>query len=129
MAEPFVFINTYRIEPGNVEQYTRDAQEVVELVAAKEPKMLYFGIHLSEDGAAATTVQVHADAGNMAYHMELVGDHIRRSAEYLDFSTMRIEVCGDPPEALLEQLRQVAGSGASVTVSRPAAAFARVQDT
>lgn len=49
-----------------------------DIVEAKEPKMLYFAHHVSEDGREATTVQVHADANNMSVHMELVADQIRR---------------------------------------------------
>ncbi len=123
MAEPFIFINTYAIKPGK--EYRQMAQEVVELVEAKEPQMLYFAIGLSEDGSEATTVQVHADADNMAYHMEVAGDHIREAAQYLDFATMKIQVFGSPPDALVEHLREVAGSGVPVTVSRPAVAVNR----
>ena len=125
MAEPFVFINTYTIKPGKAGEYQRECREVVDLVEAKEPRMLYFAIAISEDGTEATTVQVHADADNMAYHMELIGDHIRKAHEYLDFSTMSIQVVGSPGDALLDNLRQVAGSGVPVSVSRPAAAMSR----
>lgn len=120
MAEPFVFISSYAIKPGHQEEYLKRFQEVADLVETNEPKMLYFAEHVSEDGSEAATVQVHADADNMAYHMELVGDHIRDAAQYLDFSTMAIRIYGTPTEAVLEQMRQLAGSGVSVTVS-PAA--------
>lgn len=120
MAEPFVFISSYAIKPGQQEEYLKRFQEVADLVEANEPKMLYFAEHLSEDGAESATVQVHADADNMVTHMQLVGDHIRDAAQYLDFSTMSIRIYGAPTEAVLEQMRQLAGSGVSVTVS-PAA--------
>ena len=77
MAEPFIFINTYTIKPGKEEAYTTAHQKVADLVEAKEPKMLYFALHTSEDGSEATTVQVHADAENFGYHMSVVEDHVR----------------------------------------------------
>lgn len=117
MAEPFVFISSYAIKPGHQEEYLKRFQEVADLVEANEPKILYFAEHLSEDGSESATVQVHADADNMAYHMQLVGDHIRDAAQYLDFSTMAIRIYGAPTEAVLEQMRQLAGSGVAVTVS------------
>ncbi len=88
--------------------------------------MLYFAEHLSEDGTQASTVQVHADADNMGFHMDLVGEHVRAAAEYLDFSTMSIRIYGSPSGAVLEQMRQLAGSGASVTISPAAVSFDRL---
>jgi hypothetical protein len=89
MAEPFIFINTYTIKPGKEEAYKTAHQQVADLVEAKEPKMLYFALHTSEDGSQATTVQVHADAENFGYHMSLVEEHVRAAHEYLDGTTWR----------------------------------------
>ena len=58
--------NTYTIKPGKEEAYKTAHQQVADLVEAKEPKMLYFALHTSEDGSQATTVQVHADAEKQA---------------------------------------------------------------
>lgn len=125
MAEPFIFVNTYKVKPGKEDDYRRSFQEVTDLVKAEEPRMLYFAEHVSEDGSETTTVQVHADADNMAYHMELVGVHIQAAAEYLDWSSMSIDIYGSPTDAVLEQMRQIAGSGVSVTVSPASVSFNR----
>lgn len=126
MAEPFILINTYAIKPGHEDEYHKRFQEVADLVEANEPKMLYFAAHLSEDGSEAATVQVHTDADNMAFHLELVADHVRDAAQYLDFSTMSIRIYGSPTEAVLEQMRQLAGSGMAVTVSPAVVSFDRL---
>lgn len=129
MAEPFIFINSYRLLPGKSDEYKEAFQEVVDIVEAKEPRMLYFAHHVSEDGSEATTVQVHADASNMAFHMELVADQIRRSMDqYLDASSMTIRIYGTPPDELIDQMRQVAGTGVSVNVAKPVVAFNRFRD-
>ncbi|HZC99053.1 MAG TPA: hypothetical protein VFA46_02320 [Actinomycetes bacterium] len=125
MAEPFIFINTYTIKPGKEEAYKTAHQKVADLVEAKEPKMLYFALHTSEDGSEATTVQVHADAENFGYHMSVVEDHVRAAHEYLDYSNMAIRIFGSPTAAILDQMRQLAGSGVSVTVSPAALGFNR----
>lgn len=117
MAEPFIFINTYKFKPGKEEEYRAAFQEVADIVEAQEPKMLYFAEHVSEDGSQATTVQVHSDPDNMAHHMQLVDKHIREASEYLDWSSMSIQIFGSPSEAVLEQMRELAGAGVSVTVS------------
>lgn len=117
MAEPFIFINTYKFKPGKEEEYRAAFQEVADIVEAQEPRMLYFAEHVSEDGSQATTVQVHSDPDNMAHHMQLVDKHIREASEYLDWSSMSIQIFGSPSEAVLEQMRELAGAGVSVTVS------------
>lgn len=125
MGEPFIFVNTYRIKPGMEEEYRKAFQEVADIVEAEEPRMLYFAEHISEDGSEATTVQVHADADNMAYHMQLVDEHIRQAGRYLDLSSMAIRIYGSPSDAVLQHMRQLAGSGVSVTVSPAAVSFNR----
>jgi hypothetical protein len=125
MAEPFIFINTYTIKPGKEEAYKTAHQQVADLVEAKEPKMLYFALHASEDGSQATTVQIHADAENVGYHMSLVEDHVRAAHEYLDGANMAIRILGAPTAAILDQMRQLAGSGISVTISPPTLGFNR----
>ena len=129
MAEPFIFINTYTIKPGKEEAYKTAHQQVADLVEAKEPKMLYFALHTSEDGSQATTVQVHADAENFGYHMSLVEEHVRAAHEYLDGANMAIRIFGSPTEAILDQMRQLAGSGVSVTISPPTLGFNRFGDS
>jgi hypothetical protein len=129
MAEPFIFINTYTIKPGKEEAYKTAHQKVADLVQAKELKMLYFALHTSEDGSEATTVQVHADAENFGYHMSLVEDHVRAAHEYLDSSNTAIRIFGSPTAEILDQMRQLAGSGVSVTVSPPTLGFNRFGDS
>jgi len=91
--------------------------------------MLYFALHTSEDGSQATTVQVHADAENFGYHMSLVEEHVRAAHEYLDGTNMAIRIFGSPTEAILDQMRQLAGSGVSVTISPATLGFNRFGDS
>ena len=130
MAEPFIFINTYRIRPDKAEAYREKFREVAEVVEAKEPRMLYFAAHESEDGTEASTVQVHADPDNLLFHMQLVQDYIREAmVEYLDPSSpVSIRIYGTPSDAILNGIRQLAGPGVSVTVSPAVVAFDRFPD-
>ena len=128
MAEPFIFINTYAVRPDKLDAYKQRFQRTAKVVEDNEPRMLYFACHVSEDGTKATTVQVHADADNMAFHMQLVGDHIEAARDLLDFSSMSIRIYGSPTDAILEHMRELAGAGVDVTVSRPAIAFDRLPE-
>ena len=127
MSSPFIFINTYSIRPGKAERYRELCDEVTELVDANEPNMLSFACGISDDGANASTVQVHADLSNMAFHMEVAGPLIGQAMqECLDPSGMTIDIYGRAPDPLLEQLRAVAGTGVSINVHEPGPAVNRL---
>ncbi len=125
MADPFIFINTYAIQPDMLEAYKQRFQRTAKVVEDNEPRMLYFACHVNESGTEATTVQIHADADNMAFHLQLVGDHIEAARDFLDFSSMSIRIYGSPTDAMLEQMRGLVRGGVDVTVSRPVIAFDR----
>ena len=129
MAEPFIFINTYAIQPDMLDAYKETFQRTAKVVEDNEPRMLYFACHVNETDTEATTVQVHADAANMAFHMQLVRDHIEAARDLIDFSSMSIRIYGSPTDALLEQMRKLSGAGVDVTVSRAAIAFDRFPET
>lgn len=107
MAEPVIMINDYRIDPAHTEEFLSLYKELMEVVEASEPRMLYFAEHLTSDRAEGSTVQVHADATNLEHHLELVDDHIAELLGYLDFHGIR--VYGTPTGPVLEQLRAIAG--------------------
>ena len=109
MAEPLIMINDYRIDPSQTDEFLGRFEELVKVVETEEPKVLYFAEHLSADRAEGSTVQVHADAANVEYHLELVGERIAELLGYLDF--LGIRVYGTPTEPVLEQLRGIAGDG------------------
>jgi hypothetical protein len=124
VAEPFVFVNTYKVKDGSLEDYKRLSQEVVELVEASEPDMAHFSFYINEETNAVTTLQVHRNAENMAFHMNLVGQHVETSMEYLDFSGMSIDIYGTPTEGLLEQMRHM--GGVAVSINGPITGFNRL---
>ena len=112
MAEPLIMINDYRIDPAHTDEFLRRFEELVKVVQTEEPKVLYFAEHLSADRTEGSTVQVHADATNMEYHLELVGDRIAELVGYLDF--LGISIYGTPTEPVLEELQAIAGDGLTV---------------
>jgi hypothetical protein len=115
MSDPVIMINHYRIDPSHTDEFLARFDELVKVVEAGEPRMLYFAEHLTPDRTEGSTVQIHANAQNMEYHLELVGDRIAELVGYLDFTG--IYIYGTPTEAVLEQLRAIAGDGVVVKPS------------
>ena len=112
MAEPLIMIDDYRIDPARTDEFLDRYQDLVKVVEAEEPRMLYFAEHLTSDRTEGSTVQIHADAANLGHHLELVGDRIAELVGYLDF--LGIRIYGTPTEPVLEQLRAIAGDGVVV---------------
>lgn len=116
MTAPFIFIGTHRIKEGKVEDFKNDSREVVELVEAKEPRLIGFNLYLNEDGTETAVVQVHPDADSMLFHMQVAQEHIEGAyAETLDVTT-GLQIYGRPNDPVLEMMRQLAGSGVPLTV-------------
>lgn len=126
MNKPLIFINTYQLKPGSLEDYQKAAPEWFTWNEAGHPRLLHHHVYIDEDGTEVTNVQIHPDAASMEEQMQLIGDVHAKWQEYIDWSTMRILVCGSPTETLLEGMRQIAGSGVPVTIKTPLDGFSRL---
>lgn len=129
MAEPLIFINTYRIKPGQLEAYREATPEWLEFLETNHPRLLHFGAYVDGDGTGATVVQVHPDAASMETQMQLIADRVFEWQEYIEWEGMDIVTCGTPGDDLLERMRQIAGSGVTVTIKTPVGSFNRFPDT
>jgi hypothetical protein len=119
MSATFVYTSRFKVREGKLDEYRTFVVRLAALVQEQEPDMAHFGIYLDEDGSTITVVQVHKTAENMAVHMDLITPLMAEGGPLIDMSDMEISVCGTPTEAILSQMRQIAGSGASVSISSP----------
>ena len=116
MSEPFIFIGTHTIGEGKLEDFKKSCRELVEVVEASEPRLIAFNVYVSEDGAEATIVQVHPDPDSMLFHMQVAREHIGEAYRSVLEETERIDVYGDPSDAVMETIRQLAGSGVPLSI-------------
>jgi quinol monooxygenase YgiN len=116
MSEPFIFIGTHTIREGRLEDFKQQWRELLEVVEAKEPRLIAFNAHIDEDGSEVTCVQVHPDAESMLFHMQVARDHISEAYQSVLEKTERIDVYGKPSDAVLETIKQLAGSGVPLSV-------------
>jgi hypothetical protein len=117
MSSPFIFIATNRLRPGQLDRERKRVPGLVEFIEANEPRLIAFNEYVSESGDEVTVVQVHPDTTSMEAHMEIVRERaLQAYTETLD-ATVRVQVFGQPTDAILEVLRQQAGSGVEVSVN------------
>jgi hypothetical protein len=117
MPSPFIFIATNRLKVGRLDRERERVPDLVEFIEANEPRLIAFNEYVNEAGDEVTVVQVHPDAASMEAHMEIVRERAQAAyAETLD-ATVRIQVFGEPTQAILETLRQQAGSGVEIAIN------------
>ncbi|MCI0555486.1 MAG: hypothetical protein L0287_31455 [Anaerolineae bacterium] len=116
MSEPLIFISTWRIKEGRLEDYKQFTRRLMEIIEAKEPQLIAFHAFINEDGTEMTSIQVHPDAASMDFHMQVVtqalgeemGEWVKR-ADFLE--PKHIEIYGTPSAGLLEADRPLVESG------------------
>lgn len=118
MTHPFIFVSTHKLKEGKWEEYRKVLQGLVEVVEAKEPRLIAFNIYFDEESNAVTGVQVHPDADSMQFHMKVVSEHILTAYEnYID-STESMQILGQLPKNLLEGMQQASPPGTPIKVAQ-----------
>ena len=117
MPSPFIFIATNRLKPGKLDRERERVLDLVEFIEGNEPRLIAFNEYVNEVGDEVSVVQVHPDAASMEAHMQIVRERAQAAyAETLD-ATVRVQVFGRPTQAIVEMLRQQAGSGVEISVN------------
>jgi hypothetical protein len=117
MSPPFIFIATNRLKPGQLDRERKRVPGLIEFIEANEPRLIAFNEYVNEAGDEVTVVQIHPDTASMEAHMGIVRERAQEAyAETLD-ATVRVQVFGQPSDAILETLRMQAGAGVEITIN------------
>ena len=114
MAGPFVYIGTYRIKEGKLDEAKTRLRQLVEVVEENEPRLIAFNIYFDEEGTTVAVVQVHPDSASMETHMKVIAEHLTDAFNYLDTAVSE-QVYGAPSDALAAMLRAYADPNAVTT--------------
>lgn len=123
MGQPIVFIFKLTVREGRLDDLKRYLRAINDFVEANEPRVIAYRQFIDEAGTEMTDVQIHPDSESMEFHMQVAGHKIGEAFEYVE--TKSVEVCGTLSDALLEQMRQVAGSGVPVSIKSSLGGFDR----
>ena len=107
MYKPLIFVSTWKIKEGRLEDYKQFSKELIEHIKAKEPQLIAFNMYFNEDETEMTSIQVHPDAASMDFHLEVlakvIGEDMIEWLERADFlEPQHIEIYGTPSAKLLE---------------------------
>ena len=119
MSGPFIFVATHRIQPGRLEAFSAAWRDLVEVVEAREPRLIAFNTYASEDGDEVTTIHVHPDVDSMLLHMQVARETISEAYRDLLETTVGVQVFGTPNAAAREMFAMLAGPGEPPPVFKP----------
>ena len=125
MSDAVVYVDTSDVREGALEELKAASKELVDFVAANEPRLIAYNVYFRDDGTRMTVVHVHPDSASLQYHMEVAGPVFRRFVDLVTLSS--IHVYGEPSERVLKQVHEKAlllGRGA-VKVDALHAGFTR----
>jgi predicted metallo-beta-lactamase superfamily hydrolase len=114
MSGPLIYIGSYSVKDGKLEECKRHMGELVDLVETNEPRLIAFHTYLDEQGGKISVVQVHPDSDSMEFHLKVVSEHLTGAFEYLE-TTQTEQLYGAPSDTLAERLRAYAEPGVPVT--------------
>jgi quinol monooxygenase YgiN len=125
VPEPIIFVDTFQIREGKLEDFKRAAKEMTELVEENESQLLVYNIYIDEAGSRMTGVQMHPDSASVEKHFAVAGPHFGKVMECLE-SGGTMHAYGSPSEQVRRQMTQMAASmGVTVTFTDLFAGFAR----
>ena len=115
MSDPIIFIARQKVKEGKLEAYKQNFQEVLNFVQPNKPNTVGFLNYCSEDGTEATLIQVYPNAEGMEQHVQGLGEIAKKSYESMD--VMSFEIYGNPSEATLTMMANLAKSGVPVKIA------------
>jgi hypothetical protein len=125
MAGPLVYVDTSEVHETAAESIRGAIDELVAFIETHEPRLLGYGVYLSDDGRRMTVVHVHMDSATLEEHLDVGGPAFKPFSDLIELRA--IDVYGEPSDRAIEQLRakaEMLGSG-EVTIHLPAGGFTR----
>ena len=107
MAEPVVYVSTWRIKPGAFDDYARFHAELVRIVRDNEPRVVAFLAFANDDRTELTNIHVYPDAATLDNHMAVLQAQMQLlpgdlTAVTANLEPVRITVLGSPSGAAAE---------------------------
>jgi quinol monooxygenase YgiN len=129
MDNPILYVDTSEVREGKLEELRAALDDLTAFVEANVPRSLGYSVYFHQDGTHVMVVQIHPDSESLEHHMKVAGPAFRRFTELVRLR--RIEIYGEPSDALLQQLREKARllGGGTVMVHRRHGGFVRFVDT
>ena len=120
MAQPVIYVSTWRIMEGKFQEYQRFYAELLKVVEENEPRLIAVHLFANEDGTEITVIHLHPDTAAVDDHMQvlaekmgLLADDLTEALRFLE--PVRIEVYGTPGDRAMEMDKPLMEAGVPFT--------------
>ena len=125
MSVPIVFITTFQIENGALEKFKEAVRKSMDFLETNGPQLMA-EVCIDEKVMRAHGIQVHRDSESILSHWQLADPYMRDVMQYI--TTTRVDIYGQPNEAVMEGMRRLSSEGAVLSVTPRFAGFSRLPD-
>ncbi|MBI4260009.1 MAG: hypothetical protein HY658_05540 [Actinobacteria bacterium] len=124
MSEPIVFVTTMQIHEGKLEQFKEGSQKAMAWAEANGPQLMQ-GVYIDEEEMRAHGFQLHRDSESILSWWQVGDPHIQDVMQHI--TVTRVDIYGRPSDAVMEGMRRLSGTGATLTVTPRLTGFSRFQ--
>ena len=123
MSVPIVFVTTFQIESGALEKFKEAVQKSMDFLEVSGPQLMA-EVCIDENQMRAHGVQIHRDSESILTHWQLAEPHMRDVMQHT--TTTRVDIYGQPNEAVVEGMQRLPSKGAVVSVTPQFVGFSRL---
>lgn len=123
MSVPIVFITTFQIENGAIEKFKEAVRKSIDFLETNGPQLMA-EVCIDESGMRAHGIQIHRDSESILAHWQLADPYMRDVMQYT--TTTRVDIYGQPSEAVMEGMRRLSSQGAVISVTPRFVGFSRL---
>ena len=123
MAEPVVYVSSWKIKDGQFNRYQRFHERLARIVEEHEPDVAAFLSFANDDGTEITGVHVFRDSAALDHHMKVLAEKLGLLPDDIsDATTMlepgQIELFGKPGASAAQMDKSLAEQGVPFAVKR-----------
>ena len=122
MSELILFITTFQIQNGALEKFKEAVQKSTDFYEVNGPQLMA-EVCIDESEMRAHGVQIHRNSESILAHWKLSDPYMRDVMQYI--TTTRVDIYGQPNEAVMEGMRRLSSQGAVISVTPLFAGFDR----
>ena len=123
MSVPIVFITTFEIENGALNEFKEAVRKSIDFLETNGPQLMA-EVCIDENQMIAHGIQVHRDSESILTHWQLADPHMRDVMQHI--TTTRVDIYGQPNEAVMEGMRRLSSQGAVLSVKPGFVGFSRL---
>ena len=116
MTSPLIFITTYAIRQGDLEEFRLFVRGLLDVLEANEPRALAINAYLDADGTEASIVLIAPDADAIKRYWRVVHQHTGRTLGQVVENPTSVQIYGATGDLMLERTRHSPESGVAVSV-------------